>query len=187
MTYVRDPMGQPRRVAVVIVNYRTPELTQDAVASLAGEIDPDCDAVVVVDNASDDGSAERLEGWLAEHGFARWARLVRAPGNRGFAAGNNLGLRAVDAELYLLLNSDAQLRPGALAALLAAASARPELGPARAAHRRRRRGAPDERLPLPLAARRADPLGRHRPADAPRAPLGRAPAARRRGRRARAG
>jgi GT2 family glycosyltransferase len=121
-------MSQARRVAVVIVNYRTPELTQDALSSLAGELDPLRDSAVVVDNASGDGSAERLEAWIAERGFESWARVLRAPRNAGYAAGNNLGIRSVDAELYLLLNSDAQLRAGALAALLAAAAAHPDAG-----------------------------------------------------------
>jgi len=121
-------MGQARRVAVVIVNYRTPELTRGALASLVGEIDPLRDSAVVVDNASGDGSAERLEAWIAERGFEGWARVLRAPSNGGFAAGNNLGIRSIEADFYLLLNSDAQLRPGALASLLAAAEARPDVG-----------------------------------------------------------
>jgi len=128
MSYVRGPMSRARRLAVVIVNYRTPDLARDALASLVGEIDPQRDAAVLVDNASGDGSAERLEAFVAERGFGDWARVLRAPANGGFAAGNNLGIRSVDAELYLLLNSDAQLRPGALAALLGAAQARPEVG-----------------------------------------------------------
>lgn len=121
-------MDQARRVAVVIVNYRTPELCCDALASLAGEIDPERDVAVVVDNASGDGSAEQIEAWIAARDAAHWARLLRARGNGGFAAGNNLAIRSVDADFYLLLNSDAQLRPGALAALLAAAAARPDAG-----------------------------------------------------------
>lgn len=121
-------MDEARRVAVVIVNYRTAELCCDALASLAGEIDPERDVAVVVDNASGDGSAERIEAWIAERGASRWARLLRAPANRGFAAGNNLAIRSVVADFYLLLNSDAQLRPGALGALLAAAAARPDAG-----------------------------------------------------------
>jgi GT2 family glycosyltransferase len=44
-------------------------------------------------------------------------RLVRSPINGGFAAGNNVGIRAVRAEAYLLLNSDTIVRPGALLTL----------------------------------------------------------------------
>jgi GT2 family glycosyltransferase len=48
--------------------------------------------------------------------------------NGGFSAGNNAGIRASDAEFYLLLNSDTLVRPGALAELLRAAREHPEAG-----------------------------------------------------------
>jgi hypothetical protein len=100
----------------VIVNYRTPELTLDAVRSLVGEIDPLRDVVVVVDNASGDGSAGRLRAALEQAGW-KGVYLVESPRNTGFAGGNNAGIAALRAEAYLLLNSDALARPGALATL----------------------------------------------------------------------
>ncbi len=121
-------MEPTRRLAAVIVNYRTPELACGAARSLVGEIDPAQDAAIVVDNASGDGSSERIEEELAKGGCRGLVRVVRARANGGFAAGSNLGIRSVDARFYLLLNSDAQLRPGALDALFAAAAARPEVG-----------------------------------------------------------
>lgn len=114
-------------LAVVVLNYRTPDLTIDCLASLQGEIEPGV-RVVVVDNASADGSADRIEGALAERGWASWASVLRSPVNGGFAAGNNVGIRSVDAESYLLLNSDTLVRPGALRALRDAARARPDAG-----------------------------------------------------------
>lgn len=119
--------GHDRELTVVIVNYRTPDLTLDALQSLAGEIDPEQHAAVVVDNASGDGSAERIESGIAERGWT-WARVVRSASNGGFSAGNNAGMDAARARFYLLLNSDAYVRPGALAELLAAARAHPEAG-----------------------------------------------------------
>jgi len=122
-------MPEPNRhsLCVVVVNYRTPELVVDCLRSLEGELESH-DAVVVVDNCSGDGSDEHIEAALAAHGWTDWARLVRSPTNGGFSAGNNVGLRAVDADLYLLLNSDTIVRPGAIAALRAAAAADPGAG-----------------------------------------------------------
>lgn len=114
-------------LAVVILNYRTPGLTIDCLASLEGEVEPGIH-VVVVDNASADGSADRIERALADRGWSGWASMIRSPVNGGFAAGNNLGIRSVDARAYLLLNSDTVVRAGALRALRAAARAHPDAG-----------------------------------------------------------
>ncbi len=115
-----------KRVVAVVVNYRTPDLALDALASLSGELDPRRDAAVVVDNASGDGSAEALRRGLRERGFGDWARLVEAEENAGFSAGNNLGMEQLGAEFHLLLNSDATLRPGCLGTLLDAAARHPD-------------------------------------------------------------
>jgi GT2 family glycosyltransferase len=114
-------------LAIIIVNYRTPGLTLDCLASLAPQIEPGAQ-VVVVDNASGDDSAARIEGGIAERGWSGWVRLIRAPQNGGFAYGNNIGIRAIRAELYLLLNSDTVVRPGAIAGLREAARLRPDAG-----------------------------------------------------------
>lgn len=115
------------RIAIIIVNYRTPELTLDCLRSLRTEIDPGV-RVVVVDNASGDGSADKIERGVAEHGFADWVKVLRAPTNGGFASGNNFGVRSIDAESYLLLNSDTIVKPGAIGELWAALEARPDAG-----------------------------------------------------------
>ena len=114
-------------LAIVIVNYRTPGLTLDCLASLEPQIEPGT-VVIVVDNASGDDSADRIDQGIALRGWSGWARLIRAPENGGFAYGNNIGIRAVRAELYLLLNSDTVVRPGAISGLLEAARLRPDAG-----------------------------------------------------------
>jgi N-acetylglucosaminyl-diphospho-decaprenol L-rhamnosyltransferase len=77
------------------------------------------DRVLVVDNGSDDGTAELLAGRAG-------IEVLRTSVNLGFAGGAALGLDALrDADLVLLLNDDAQVLPGAVEALLAAA-ARPD-------------------------------------------------------------
>jgi GT2 family glycosyltransferase len=76
--------------------------------------------VIVVDNASSDGSAEGVEGRYSN------VVLVRAPGNLGFAAGNNLGLKhAQGVDWIALLNPDAFPQPDWLERLAGAALARP--------------------------------------------------------------
>lgn len=114
-------------LAVIVLNYRTYDLTVDCLASLSAEVDPGV-RVVVVDNASGDGSAERIEAAIAARGWGGWAAVVRAPSNGGFAAGNNVGIRAADAAAYLLLNSDTVVRPGALGALRDALRDHPDAG-----------------------------------------------------------
>lgn len=114
-------------LAVVVLNYRTPDLTLDCLRSLEGEIEPDV-RVVVVDNASGDGSAERIEREVEGRGWSAWATVLRSPVNGGFAAGNNLGMSAVAAAAYVLLNSDTLVRPGAMRGLREAMRLRPDAG-----------------------------------------------------------
>lgn len=116
------------RLAIVIVNYRTPQLVIDCLKSLQNEITPGQELAVVVDNASGDDSLTKLERTIHERGWQDWVQLVPSSVNGGFSAGNNLGMQAVDAQAYLLLNSDTLVRPGAIATLLAAKDAHPEAG-----------------------------------------------------------
>lgn len=116
------------RVCVVIINYCTPDLVAGALQSLTGEIDPDRDRVVVVDNCSPDDSLDSLRPLVRRPEFSNWCELIEAPENGGFSYGNNVGIRAVRAQHYLLLNSDAYLLPGALGELLAAVDAHREAG-----------------------------------------------------------
>ncbi|HEY3593992.1 MAG TPA: glycosyltransferase [Polyangiaceae bacterium] len=114
-------------IAIIILNYRTPDLAIDCLASLASQIEPDVH-VVVVDNASGDGSADRIEQFVVESGFGEWCKIVRSPLNGGFAAGNNIGIRAVDADAYILLNSDTIVREGAISLFREAMRQRPDAG-----------------------------------------------------------
>ncbi len=95
---------------VVIVNWRRAELTIRAARSITGQLG-DGDALVVVDNASGDGSAERL----SQEGLT----VVRSSRNLGFGAGVNLGARGMSEDVLVLLNNDAVAEPGFLEAILA--------------------------------------------------------------------
>lgn len=87
-----------------MVSYNTRELLAKCLAS----VEEDADEVIVVDNASTDGSAE-----MVARRYPR-ARLVRNETNLGFGAANNLGIGLAQNELVLLLNSDAEATPGAI-------------------------------------------------------------------------
>jgi len=129
-----DVTGATSSVEVVIVNYRTSALVVDCLASLAGEVGGSRRvSVTVVDNASDDGSADEIEGAIARDGWGDWARLVRAPRNGGFAYGNNLAIRAAiesasPPDHLLLLNPDTRVRPGAVHALADFLDSHPRAG-----------------------------------------------------------
>ena len=121
------------RILTVIVNYRTAALTADCLRSLAEERRRAELAVVVVDNASGDGSAGRIAALIAAEGWGGWVRLEARGANDGFAAGNNAGVRAAagwadDADLIWLLNPDTVVRPGAAAALAGFLRAHPGCG-----------------------------------------------------------
>lgn len=94
--------------AVVIVNYRTKELTRDAALSVLSE--EGVGEVVIVDNASADGSVDFLERELADGRV----RVVASSENLGFGRGVNLGAGHCHAPLLLVLNSDARLVAGSL-------------------------------------------------------------------------
>ncbi len=116
------------RLCIVIVNHRTPGQVLEALASLEGQVDPVTDQVVVVDNDSRDDSVPRIDAAIAQRGFGAWCTLVRAPRNSGFAAGHNVGIRAADADFYLLLHCNARVKPGAIATLLSEMKGFPGVG-----------------------------------------------------------
>ncbi|MFZ0668179.1 MAG: glycosyltransferase family 2 protein [Acidimicrobiales bacterium] len=103
-------------VSGVVVNYRTKELTKSAVESILCE--PEVADVVVVDNASGDGSAELLRQDLVDPRV----KVVASDTNRGFGQGVNLGVANATetSEFLLFLNSDAVVEPGALGPLVQA-------------------------------------------------------------------
>src|SRR4051812_45916037 len=111
--------GAPR-VTVVVVNFNGGEYILRALGALERQTIRDFSAVVV-DNASTDGSAERIESQFPG------VRVVRSPKNLGFAAGNNLGFReAAGSEWIALLNPDAFPESDWLEKLIAAAVRRPD-------------------------------------------------------------
>ena len=98
------------KVAAVVLSWNGLEDTLACLRSLEGE---GAD-VIVVDNASTDGSADAVTG----------AEVIRNELNLGYAGGMNVGIRSAlerGADAVLLLNNDVEVEPGAVAALTAAA------------------------------------------------------------------
>lgn len=120
-------------IVISVINYRTAELTIACMDSALADIRNAQGQgirghLVVVDNASGDGSAERIEDWITREAGDAPVTLLRSPANSGFSGGHNMGMRHLKAAFYLLLNSDGLLRPGFIATILAAARTRPEMG-----------------------------------------------------------
>lgn len=108
--------------ALIVVNYRTPEQTcacVETVQRTAGDL---VNEVVIVDNASGDGSPERIRGRCP------YARVLERADNGGFARGVNAGVDATSADLVLVLNPDTEVQAGAVAALAARLEEEDDLG-----------------------------------------------------------
>lgn len=109
------------RLAIIIVNYNAGGHLENCLASLAQAPPVTPHQIVVVDNGSTDGSADAVR--------ARWpgVTLHARTTNAGFAAANNVGIRATAGELLLLLNNDTLVPRGALDALVARLDANPDV------------------------------------------------------------
>jgi N-acetylglucosaminyl-diphospho-decaprenol L-rhamnosyltransferase len=114
------------KLAVVILNYRRPDLLADCLSSIYAA-PTRCElAVWVVDNASGDESAPMVRRRFPQ------AHLIVSPENLGFSRGNNLALRALMAEgsadYVLLLNNDTLVPAGALDGLVDYLERQPAVG-----------------------------------------------------------
>ena len=116
-------MSTSPRVSVVLVNYRSVEDTLAALDALTSL--PEFPAqleIVVVDNASGDGSVEALE--KTHHAVV----LVTSPTNSGFAGGCNLGVKNSTGDIVAFLNNDARPDHGWVTAALASFAQYPLVG-----------------------------------------------------------
>jgi N-acetylglucosaminyl-diphospho-decaprenol L-rhamnosyltransferase len=115
-------------LSILILNYNTREHLRACLASLQAEGStslsdgPIQTEVIVIDNASSDGSAEMVTAEFPG------VSLIRAPRNGGFAYGNNLGLMRSRGTAILLLNPDTLMPVGGIAGLLDCLAAHPEAG-----------------------------------------------------------
>ncbi len=106
--HVESAAGDPP-VSVIVVTYNNIELTRACLASLDAHSHYGNIEIIVVDNASSDGSPEFLAGWVKQAGNRK---LILNTDNRGFAAANNQGLAIASGEYLVLLNNDTYVTPG---------------------------------------------------------------------------
>jgi len=100
------------QLSAIIVNYNTREMTLKCLGALSASLEGIGAEIIVVDNASTDGSVEAIRG--AYPG----AVVVARTENSGFGAANNEAMRMAKGRYFLLLNSDAFPEPAAIRTLL---------------------------------------------------------------------
>lgn len=111
------------RVVVGIVNWNCGDYLEGCLRSVVAQTLAPAE-VLLVDNASTDGSTERIEALFPS------VRVLRQGENRGFGAGHNAAIRACSCDYYLPLNPDVVLGPNFIETLVAALQAHPECGSA---------------------------------------------------------
>jgi GT2 family glycosyltransferase len=109
-------------VSILVISYNTRDLTLACLDSVFKETRQVTFEVILLDNASADGSADAV----AER--YRQVRLIRSNQNLGFAKGNNVAAREARGEYLLLLNSDTLILDGAVDKVMSFARSHPETG-----------------------------------------------------------
>src|SRR2546423_10329461 len=112
------------QVAVVVVSYNTRDLLISCLSSVIESTRPADVEIVVVDNASNDGSLEAVR-----HTYPQVITIAN-PANLGFGVACNQAIRASTAPFILLLNSDATITPKSFQALYETMSANAQCGAA---------------------------------------------------------
>ncbi|MBN1259951.1 MAG: glycosyltransferase family 2 protein, partial [Anaerolineae bacterium] len=114
-------------LSVIVVNWNTCELLAGCLKSLEDDFRNPQDLnirIIVVDNASTDGSAEMVRARFP------WVQLIENVENVGFARANNQAIRITTTPYVLLLNSDTRVHEGAFRTLVAFMETHPETGAA---------------------------------------------------------
>ena len=109
-------------LSVIIVTWNALEFTRECLKTIDNQEIGVPMEVIVVDNASSDGTPQMLR-----EGFPH-VRLIESQENRGFAAGNNIGIRASEGRYVYLINSDVSVRPGCFETLYEFMETNPSVG-----------------------------------------------------------
>jgi N-acetylglucosaminyl-diphospho-decaprenol L-rhamnosyltransferase len=121
---------------IITVNYQTADLV---IASLRALVPQQAalggGKLIIIDNASNDGSVEKISSAIHAQGWQSWSSVVAMSRNGGFAFGNNVGFSQALAasekvDYFMLLNPDSVARPGAIASLVNFMDAHPAAGSA---------------------------------------------------------
>lgn len=124
MGVVKNLSFRSYKLCVVIVNYRTPQLTVNSLQSLLPEIKSvPLTKVIVVDNNSEDDSLTIIEKAIATNHWQESVSIIASNINGGFAYGNNLAIRSIIEsgdipKYFLLLNPDTIVKKNALQVLV---------------------------------------------------------------------
>jgi len=123
-----------KNVWIVIVNYRTADLALECLRSIAAQtaLVPTL-KTVVIDNASGDGSVEKIAGFIKRQRWEGWASVLPLQRNGGFAFGNNAGIAnalksSPRVDYVMLLNPDTIVEQGAIRALMDFMDSHPAAG-----------------------------------------------------------
>ncbi|KZX15597.1 glycosyltransferase family 2 protein [Methanobrevibacter curvatus] len=93
-------------LSIIIVNYRTYKLSKETILSVF-ENKPLIDyEIILVDNNSNDKSIEKLEDDFKKEIVDKTLKIIKLNANKGFAYGNNKGIKIASGDYILLLNSD---------------------------------------------------------------------------------
>ena len=109
-------------VSIVIVSYNTKDMTVACIESVRKFASADEHEIIIVDNASTDGSADLIQQRFPD------IKLIRSTINLGFAGANNLAARHASADYILLLNPDTLILDNAIGKLLEFAKLHPKAG-----------------------------------------------------------
>lgn len=117
--YKNDPESINYNVSlsIIVVSYNTREITLECLRSVYRETKIPEFEIIVLDNASTDGSVEAIKSEFGEK-----IKFIASDNNYGFAAGNNIAIQQASGEYLLLLNPDTVVLDGAIDKLLAFAN-----------------------------------------------------------------
>jgi GT2 family glycosyltransferase len=121
------PQNGSVTVSVIVVNWNRRDLLRSCLQSLTQQQLNQPFEVILVDNGSDDGSAEMARREFSKNP-AFELRLIRNPHNRGFCEANNQGFARSNSKLIALLNNDAEAEPNWLASLVGAFESEHDVG-----------------------------------------------------------
>jgi GT2 family glycosyltransferase len=113
-------MNEPIDVSVVVISYNTRDWMETCIGAIAAASGPLRVEIIIVDNASKDGSADFIASRFPH------IHLMRNSRNVGFGRAVNQGAAVARGEFVLLLNPDGHLKPGAIEALVAFARSNPQ-------------------------------------------------------------
>lgn len=115
-------MSKNPDLRIVIVNYRTPDLTIRCVGSIIEQGIAEASQITVVDNLSPDDSVAQISQALPAIHF------IKSPTNDGFGSGVNIGVAGSEGEMLLVLNPDTYFEWDSISKVLALMKADPSIG-----------------------------------------------------------